>query len=89
MRPTAELDPALTDEAECELLGMSHHTVHAVEFGTASKPASGWPYLTSIIRVAGLTGRRIELCGLNEDARMPPWLVAPDSGTGQIAAKGD
>lgn len=71
---TAELDPALTQESACELLGMSHHTLRAVEVGLASMPASGWPYLTSIIRVAGLTGRRVELCDLTEPSRIPPWL---------------
>jgi transcriptional regulator with XRE-family HTH domain len=58
----------LTDEAVCELLGMSHHTLRAVEFGPR------WPYLTSVIRVVALSGRRLELAPDRVPPRLPPWL---------------
>ena len=74
-----EFDPPLRDEAACELLGMSHHTLRAVESGPE------WPYLTSVIRVAGLSGRRLALCDLDAHSRRPPWVELPGPpATGEV-----
>lgn len=60
----------LNQQQACALLGMSHHTLDAVEW------AMDWPYLTSVIRVAALSGRRLELRGLEDPPLLPPWISA-------------
>ncbi len=65
-----ELVPPLDAEAACRLLGMSHHTLVAVESGP------GWPDLASIVRAAGLTGRRLVLAARQQGLPVPPWATA-------------
>jgi hypothetical protein len=64
-----ELDPPLDAAALCSLLGMSAHTLTAVEFGPA------WPDLASLIRVAGVTGRRVMVVDRAWPAPPLPWLA--------------
>jgi transcriptional regulator with XRE-family HTH domain len=52
----------------CFLLEMSHHTLEEVEFGF-----NMWPSLASVVRVAGVTGRRLVLNDSSEGWRSPPW----------------
>jgi transcriptional regulator with XRE-family HTH domain len=63
----SELAEPLDGASACRLLGMSHHTLAAVEFGP------DWPDLASVVRVAGLTGRRVVLTSMGAGLRLPPW----------------
>jgi transcriptional regulator with XRE-family HTH domain len=62
-----ELTPALDAAAAARLLGMSPHTLKAVEFGP------DWPDVASIVRAAGLTGRRLTLTPASAGRRVSPW----------------
>lgn len=62
-----DLDPGLDAQAVCRLLGMSHHTLTAVEHGP------GWPDMASIVLLAGLTRRRLELVEADLGPLVPPW----------------
>lgn len=66
----AELADPMDAETVCRLLGMSHHTLSRVEFGPS------WPDLASIVRVAGLTGRRVVLAPVDGGLRVPAWTSA-------------
>jgi hypothetical protein len=81
-----ELSKYLTDDAMCELLGISHHTLRSVEFGprlrgsrgragrgSARVGVTGWPRLASMVRVAAVTGRRLVLVDEALLLRLPPW----------------
>lgn len=61
--------------AACRLLGMNHHTLTDVEFGP------GWPSLASLVRTAGLTGRKVVLNAIDDGWRTPPWVPATWSPT--------
>lgn len=65
-----EFGRPLEAESACRLLDMSHHTLTDIEFGP------GWPSLTSVVRVAGLTGRRVVLNRGVNTWRTPPWVAA-------------
>jgi hypothetical protein len=62
------LSNPLDGEAACRLVGISHHTLNNVEFGPK------WPDLASVVRVAGLTGRRLVLVPMAAGLRVPPWV---------------
>jgi transcriptional regulator with XRE-family HTH domain len=49
-----ELDPPLDAAGTCRLLGISHHTLTAVERGPGDLPD-----LASVVLVAGMTGRKV------------------------------
>ena len=62
-----ELTVPLDARAACRRLGVSHHALSAVEHGPS------WPDLATVVRVAGLTGRRIVLTSDEDGERVPPW----------------
>ena len=63
----SELAEPLDAEAACRWPGISHHTLSNVETGPK------WPDLASVVRVAGLTGRRLVMAPLAAGLRLPPW----------------
>lgn len=81
-----QLEKYLSDDAMCELLAISHHTLRSVEFGprleskkrgVEGSPTDaavvGWPRLASMVRVAAVTGRRLVLVDEALLQRLPPW----------------
>ena len=62
-------DP-LSAQDMCRRLEMNHHTLSDVEFGP------GWPSLASLVRVAGLLGRRLVLNRGEDGWRLPPWVAS-------------
>lgn len=64
-----ELADPLHDAAMCRLLGISRHTLTAVEYGPR------FPDLAMVVRVGAVTGRRLVLTETDADLRVPPWAA--------------
>lgn len=67
-----EVNPPMSAADVRRTLGMSAHTLTAVEFGP------GWPSVTSIVRVAALFDMTLTLVPAATAQQQPPWPM-PES----------
>lgn len=73
-----DMPEPLSAQDVCRRLEMNHHTLSDVEFGP------GWPSLASVVRVAGLLGRRLVLNRAEDGWRLPPWVASTWSPTSPV-----